>query len=165
MAGKDAADRSGEERCAITLDCGAFSCSCAALGRRDMFCDGRQLVTVRARRQRPRAAVVSGCVRAGNQRAMHNQVSVAPDWRGEVGIAAQSQAEMTDIVRAIDGLRLAAKDQLVDESSRRRCRRPPQHPIEQLRLQRLSLGKGQPDDLGLGEEARNSSTFSGSGAS
>src|SRR6266478_6576895 len=96
---------------------------------------------------------MSGGIRTSDQRPMHDQVSVAPDWRGEVGIAAQSQAEMTDIVRAIDRLRLAVKDQLVDESSRRRCRRPPQHPIEQLRLQRLSLGKAQLDDLGLGEES------------
>src|SRR6266478_4603552 len=96
---------------------------------------------------------MSGGIRTSDQRPMHDQVSVAPDWRGEMGIAAQSQAEMAYIVRAIDGLRLAAKDQLVDESSCRRCRGAPQHPIEKLSLQRLSLSKALPDDRGLGEQS------------
>src|SRR5215475_13293387 len=84
---------------------------------------------------------------------MDNEVGVAANRRREMDITAQSQAEMADIVRAIDGLRLAAKHQLVDESSCRRSRGAAQQPIEQLRPQRLSFGKTRPGDLGLGKES------------
>ena len=41
VAPKDAADRSGEERCTISPDCRALGRRCTTLGRRDMFRDGR----------------------------------------------------------------------------------------------------------------------------
>ena len=46
---------------------------------------------------------------------MHDQVGVAADRRGEVGVAAQVQAEMADIVGRVDRLRLGAQHHLVDD--------------------------------------------------
>ena len=40
-----------------------------------------------------------------DQGAVNEQVGIATDRRGEVGIAAERQPEMPEIVRAVDGLR------------------------------------------------------------
>ena len=78
--------------------------------------------------------------RLGGQRAMHDEVGVAPDWRGKMCVARQGQAEMADIVRAVDRLRLAAQHQLVDDLRLRGLPGAYQDPVEQLRPQHLALG-------------------------
>ena len=50
-----------------------------------------------------------------DQRAMDDQVGIAADRRGEVGVAAEVQAEMADVLRAVFGLRLRAQHHLVEK--------------------------------------------------
>ena len=50
-----------------------------------------------------------------DQRAMHDEVGVAADRRGEMRIAPQVEAEMAEILRRIFRLRLAAQHHLVDQ--------------------------------------------------
>ena len=50
-----------------------------------------------------------------DQPAMHDQVGIAADRRGEMRVAAQVQAEMAVILRRVFGLRLRAQHDLVDE--------------------------------------------------
>ena len=50
-----------------------------------------------------------------DQRAMHHEVGIAADRRGEMGVAAQVEAEVADVLGGIDGLRLRAQHDLVDE--------------------------------------------------
>ena len=57
-----------------------------------------------------------------DQRAMHDEVGVAADRRGEVRIAAQVQTEMAEIVGAVFGLGLAAQHHLADELGHRASR-------------------------------------------
>src|SRR6516162_1387556 len=98
---------------------------------------GRQLIMVRNGGQsaRARLAPVGMCTR--NQRPMYDQIGVAPDRRGEMSIAPQSQSEMTDIIGAVGRLCLAAEHKFINEGCRR-CRScAPQDPVEQLRLWRL----------------------------
>ena len=54
-----------------------------------------------------------------DQGAMDDQVGIAADRRGEVGVARQRQAEMAEVVGAVDGLALAAQDGLVDQPGHR----------------------------------------------
>ena len=54
-----------------------------------------------------------------DQGAMHDQVGIAADRRGEVGVARQRQAEMAEIVGAVDRLALAAQHGLVDQPGHR----------------------------------------------
>src|SRR5439155_6226749 len=70
-----------------------------------------------------------------------------------MGVATQSQAEMADIARAVGGLRLATEHQLVDESGCWHRSSSPQHPIEQLRLRRLSPCKARSDDPGFDKQS------------
>ena len=53
---------------------------------------------------------------------MDDQVGVAADRRGEVGVARQRQAEMAEIVGAVHRLALAAQDGLVDQPRHRLVR-------------------------------------------
>ncbi len=46
---------------------------------------------------------------------MDDEVRKAADRRGEVGVAGEGEAEMAEIVGAVDGLALAAQDGLVDQ--------------------------------------------------
>ena len=50
-----------------------------------------------------------------DQPAMHDQVGIAADRRGEMRVAAQVQAEMAVILRRVFGLRLRAQHHLVDQ--------------------------------------------------
>src|SRR5215467_11356128 len=72
---------------------------------------------------------------------MDEEVGVAADRRREMGVTAQRQTEMPDIVRAIGGLRLTAQNQIVDESGLRGSRRAAQNTVEELGLQNLPLGE------------------------
>ena len=53
--------------------------------------------------------------RGADQPAMHDQVGVAADRRGEVRVAAEVQSEVAVVLRRIFGLRLRAQHHLVDE--------------------------------------------------
>ena len=50
---------------------------------------------------------------------MDDEVGKSADRRGEVGVARECEAKMTEIVRAVDGLALAAQDGLADELGHR----------------------------------------------
>ena len=50
-----------------------------------------------------------------DQRAVHDEVGVAPDRRGEVRVAPQVEAEVAEVLGGVDGLRLRAQHHLVDE--------------------------------------------------
>ena len=50
-----------------------------------------------------------------DQRAVHDQVGVAADRRGEMRVAAQVQAEVAEVLGGVDRLRLRAQHHLVDE--------------------------------------------------
>ena len=61
-----------------------------------------------------------------DQRAMHDQIGVAADRRGEVGVAAKIEAEMAVILRRIFRLRLAAQNHQIasrTDADLRRSRR------------------------------------------
>src|SRR5438876_150548 len=45
----------------------------------------------------------------GDQAAMHDQICIATDWRGEMRVAPQVEAEMADVLRRIFGLALRAQ--------------------------------------------------------
>ena len=64
--------------------------------------------------RRVRQTAVAELERA-DQRAVHDQVGIAPDRRGEMGIAAQVEAEMAVVLRGVFGLGLAAQHDLIDE--------------------------------------------------
>ena len=82
----------------------------AALGGGNAGGDFRQRTDVGALRQ----PVGAELLRA-DQGAMHDQVGVAADRRGEMRVAAQVEAEMAVILGRIFGLRLRAQHDLVDE--------------------------------------------------
>ena len=54
-----------------------------------------------------------------HQRAMHQQVGIAADRRGEMRIALQVEAEVADVLGRVHGLRLRPQHHLVDEIGRR----------------------------------------------
>ena len=69
-----------------------------------------------------------------DQRAMHQQIGVAADRAGEMRVARQREAEMTDIVGAVCRLRLAAQHHLVDQRRFRRAGDAAQHAVEIARM-------------------------------
>ena len=86
----------------------------APLGDRDLAGDALEPLLVRGA-QAARAEAES-C----DQRAMHEQVGIAADRRGEVDVAAKVQPEMADVLDRIFRLALRAQDHLVDEERVRR---------------------------------------------
>src|SRR5579871_4259001 len=50
-----------------------------------------------------------------DQSAMHDEIRVAPDRRGEMGVAFEIEAEMSVVLGSIFGLSLAAQHDLIDE--------------------------------------------------
>ena len=46
---------------------------------------------------------------------MDDEVGIAADGRGEVGVAAEVEAEVPDVLRAVFGLRLGAQHDLVEQ--------------------------------------------------
>ena len=69
---------------------------------------------------------------------MHEQIGIAADRAGEMSIARQSEAEMTNIVGAIGGLRLAAQHHFADQLRFGRADVTTQHPIEIARMQLIA---------------------------
>ena len=118
VGGEEAADRSGEKGRPIALDGGPLGFGGTPFGRRD----------VRRDRFQPVTGGVCFCV--SEQRAVHQEVGIAADRRGEMGVAAQRQTEMPDIVRTVGGLRLAAQDEVIDQHGLAGAGGAAQHAVE-----------------------------------
>src|SRR6266851_9604010 len=108
-AGEAGADPGREVGGGIAVDGAALGGGGAALGLRDMRADRgeggeRQLAAAAL------AEILAGLVVAADQRAMDEEIGIAPDRRGEMRVAPQRQAEMADILGAVERLRLAAQD-------------------------------------------------------
>ena len=82
----------------------------APFGCRDGGSDLSQCGNVNIRRQSVRAQS-----QGPDQAAMDDQIRIAPNGRGEVGISAQVEAEMSVIFDGVFGLRLGAEHHFVDE--------------------------------------------------
>src|SRR5919106_1435285 len=54
-------------------------------------------------------------VERADQRPMHDQVGIAPDRRGEMGVVAEIEPEMADVARRVGCLALGAQHQLRDD--------------------------------------------------
>src|SRR5262249_10980192 len=120
------------------------------LGRRDMSSHRLQLLAADVSGQGVRVIRLS--YHSSDQRSMHQEIRIAADRGGKVSIAAQSQAEMTNVVLAVDGLCLAAKDEVIDEGRLWSSRRAAQHPVEQLRFEGLPFGEGETGNACLREK-------------
>ncbi len=83
---------------------------------------------------------------------MHDEIGIAPDRRGEVGVARQGETEMPEIVWAVDGLGLGSQHQLVDHRDLRPSGRARQDAVEQLRPDDLALCQGKAGNPQLVEE-------------
>ena len=51
---------------------------------------------------------------AGDQRPVDQEVRIAPNGRGEMHVFRQAKTEMTNVIDAVNRLRLAAKNQFID---------------------------------------------------
>src|SRR5579883_1790829 len=80
-------------------------------------------------------------IEGADQGAVDEEIGVAPDGRGEMGVAAERQAEMAEIVRAVDRLRLAPEDDLADQPAIRRAGNLVEDLREVSRAQHLPLGE------------------------
>ena len=74
---------------------------------------------------------------------MHDQIRIAPDGRGEMGVILQGQPEMAKILRRVIGLRHAAQGRDVQQFVEFRPLRLGQQPVQMRGLQHLPLGKGK----------------------
>src|SRR5262249_27626065 len=88
----------------------AFGFHGAPLRGRDLRADLAQRSDVLVIRQ----GAVTELERA-QESAMDDEVGIAADWRGEMGVAAQVEAEMAVVLRRIFGLSLRAEHHLVDQ--------------------------------------------------
>ena len=73
---------------------------------------------------------------------MHDEIGIAADGRGEMGVAAQVEAEMPVVLRGILGLRLRAQHHLVDEFLDIAAFHPRQNPIEAVGTKRAARYAG-----------------------
>src|SRR5579871_2266312 len=137
-ARENLADAPGKEAGDIAIDGIALGRGGPAFSRGDMLADGFEPGTC-ARRESAVAELA-----AGDERAMNKEVGIAPDRRGEVAVTRQSKTEMTDIDRAIDGLRLAAQDELMDHFGEGAGRGLLEKTGEHLRPDDLAAGKHEP---------------------
>ncbi len=78
---------------------------------------------------------------------MDDQVGIAPDGRGEVGVAVQMQTEVADVLGAVDGLHLGAQDDFVDDLGVRSVAGLFQQLVEALGVRRLALVPGLADGV------------------
>ena len=92
---------------------------------------------------RPPGAELQGA----HQRAMDDQVGVAADRRGEMGVAAEVEAEMADVLRAVFGLRLGAQHHLVQQGPVLALADMLEEPVELRRPQVAALGQRHLDRL------------------
>ena len=93
----------------IAVHGGALGGHGAALGHGHLFGDGGQFGDLAVGQS------VLAQSKGADQAAVDDQVGIAPDRRGEVGVAVEVQAEMAHVPGRIDGLHLAAQDDLVDD--------------------------------------------------
>ncbi len=93
------------------------------------------------------AEILARRVVAAHQGAVNEQVGITPDRRGEMRVAPEREAEMADILRAVERLRLAAQDELVDHRGVGRAGGLLQQAVEVARSHRLPLGEAQADAL------------------
>ena len=84
----------------------------------------------------------------GNQRAVHDQVGIAPDRRCEMRIRPQSQPEMPKIFREIIRLRHRPQRGDVHQLAKISIFGLRQQPVQMRCLQHLPLGKRKPRCLG-----------------
>ena len=127
------------ERRQVTIDRLAFGELGAPLGGGDVLGgvgEPRGLLGI----QRARAKV-----QAGDQRTVHQQVGVAPDRTGEMRVAGQREAEMTDVVRAVGGLRLAAQHNLIDQLRLLGAGDAAQYPVKVARMQLVARRQADAD--------------------
>src|SRR5258708_29632241 len=145
-AGKGRTDPRREIGGGGTVDGAALGGGGAPLGLRDVLADRGKggeghlgtfaLAEILARRVVP-----------ADQGAVNEQVGITPDRRGEMRVAPERKAEMADILGAVERLRLAAQDELVDHRGVGRAGSLLQQPVEVARSHRLPLGEAQADAL------------------
>ncbi|ODS03502.1 hypothetical protein AUC71_09280 [Methyloceanibacter marginalis] len=87
----------------------------------------------------------SAQVKGADQGAMHDEIGVAANGRGEMGVAPQVETEMPEILRAVFGLGLAAQDHFADELRGGRGPGLRENAIELSRLERAGLGQVHAD--------------------
>ena len=109
----------------------------AALGRGNLRGDFGQRLGVGGLGQ----AAVAQLERA-DQSAMHDQVGIAADRRGEMRVAAQVQAEMAVILRRVFGLRLRAQHDFVDQLLGIAALHAGEHAVEGFRPQHAAFREG-----------------------
>src|SRR5579885_2952247 len=80
--------------------------------------------------------------KARDQGAVNEYVRVAPE----------RQAKMTEVPRRIDGLCLAAQDQLMNERRMGRVGGPPEHRVEMMWPEHLTLGQRKTGDAEASQE-------------
>jgi hypothetical protein len=78
---------------------------------------------------------------------VHDQVGVAADRRGEVGVLGQVQAVVADVLGRVDRLHLGAQHHLVDDVGVRAAAGLVQQAVEALGARRLALGPGQAEGV------------------
>jgi len=74
-----------------------------------------------------------------HKRAMHEQIGIAADGRGEMCIAAQVQPEVTDVFDGVLGLCLTAQNDLVDQQRVRRAHHVLENAVELSRPESACL--------------------------
>ena len=132
-AGKDCADAIGQMRGDHTVDGFPFGGHRPPFGGGDVLGDLRHFA---------RAHVVEAArteVERADQRAMDDEIGVAPDGRSEMRVAAQVEAEMAVVLVAVFGLRLGAQNHFVDQSLDRLAAHAAQDAVEMRRAHALAL--------------------------
>ena len=80
-----------------------------------------------------------------DQGAMHDEIGVAADRRGEMRVTAQVEAEMPIVFMGIFRLRLRAQDDFIDDVLVLQPFNARQNDVEMLGLEHLALGELDPD--------------------
>ena len=132
---KDGADAVGQMRRDEAVDRLAFRRHRPPLGGRDMLGDLREF----ARAHVVEAAIAE--VQGADQRAMDDEIGVAPDGGSEMRVAAQVEAEMAIVLVAVFGLRLGAQHHLVDQRLDRLPAHAAQDAVEMRGANAVSLSE------------------------
>ena len=85
---------------------------------------------------------------ACNQRAVHDQIGVAPDGAGEMRVVAQGQPEMAKVFSIVIGLRHGTQGGQVDELIKLGALRLAEKPVQMRGFQHLPFGQHQARSLG-----------------
>src|SRR5262249_29108574 len=141
-AGEGGADAIGEEMREQAIESLPFGFHGAALAGRDLRADLAERGDVLFRRQ---ATIAEP--QGADEPAMDDEVGVAADRRGEMGVAAQVESEMPVILGRIFGLCLRAQHHLVDELLDVAAFHAGEDAVELLGSQRAALRKRNIDAL------------------